>query len=124
MVDSPVGWVLAEDVARGHLLAYERGEAGKRYALCGEVAQFSTVLDRVCALWGSPHRARTLPPGTTLPPDAPVIAQRSAVYSRLGPMRVDDAQARAIGFTGRTLDEGLPLTVSWLRSLEQGGTAS
>ena len=117
IVDARVGWIVAEDVARGHLLAYQRGEAGKRYVLCGEVATFSTVLDRVCELWGSPHRVRALPPGTALPPDASIFARRSEVYGKLGPVRVDDAQARAIGFAGRGIDEGLRLTVEWLRSL-------
>ena len=119
IVDARVGWVLAEDVARGHLLAYERGEPGRRYVLCGEVATFSTVLDRVAELWGSPHRVRTLPPGSALPPDASLFARRSEVYGRLGPVRVDDAQARGIGFRGRGIDEGLRLTVGWLRSLEE-----
>jgi dihydroflavonol-4-reductase len=118
IVAARVGWVLAEDVAEGHLLAWEKGEAGKRYVLCGEVATFSTVLDRVAALWGSPHRVTALPPGTTLPADAIVFGRRSEVYGKLGPVRVDDTQARALGFRGRGLDVGLPLTVSWLRSFE------
>jgi hypothetical protein len=33
-------------------------------------------------------------------------------------VRVDDAQARALGVRGRGLDVGLPLAVSWLRSFE------
>jgi dihydroflavonol-4-reductase len=121
IVDAQVGWVLAEDVARGHLLAYERGVAGHRYVLCGEVATFSAVLNRVAERWGSPHRVRALPPGTALPPDAGLFARRSEVYGRLGPVRVDDAQARAIGFHGRGLAEGLPLTVDWLRRVADAG---
>src|SRR5581483_10379553 len=95
IVDAQVGWVLAEDVAEGHLLAYERGEAGKRYLLCGEVATFSTVLGKTAALWGTPLDVTALPPGTTLPEDASIFARRSEVYGKLGPVRVEDAQARA-----------------------------
>lgn len=115
VVDAPVGWVLAEDVARGHLLAWQRGESGRRYVLCGEVAPFSTVLDRACELWGSPHRVQALPPGSDLPSNAAPFARRSEVYGRLGPLHVDDAQARALGFTARGIDDGLRLTVEWLR---------
>jgi dihydroflavonol-4-reductase len=117
VVDAPVGWVLAEDVALGHLLAWERGEPGRRYLLCGEVASFSTVLNRTAELWGSPHRVQALPPGTTLPPDALPWARRSEVYGKLGPVRIDDAQARALGFQPRGIDEGLGITVDWLRTV-------
>jgi len=116
VVDAPVGWVLAEDLAIGHLLALERGEAGKRYLLCGEVATFSTVLDRAAELWGSPHRVQALPPGTTLRPGASAWARRSEVYGKLGPVSIDDSQARALGFQPRGIDEGLRITVEWLRT--------
>jgi dihydroflavonol-4-reductase len=114
IVDAPVGWVLAEDVARGHLLAFEKGEAGRRYVLCGEVAAFGSVLHRFAELTGSPHRVTVLPPGTTLSDDAPLFARRSEVYGKLGPVHVDDAQARALGFAPRGIDEGLSLTAVWL----------
>jgi dihydroflavonol-4-reductase len=114
IVDAPVGWVLAEDVARGHLLAFEKGEAGRRYVLCGEVAGFGQVLHRFAELTGSPHRVRTLPPGSALPDDAPLFARRSEVYGKLGPVHTDDTQARALGFTPRALGEGLALTATWL----------
>lgn len=114
IVDAPVGWVLAEDVARAHLLAFEKGEPGRRYVACGEVAGFGRVLHRFAELTGSAHRVRTLPPGTTLPDDAPLFARRSEVYGKLGAVRVEDAGARALGFTPRGVDEGLSLTAAWL----------
>lgn len=117
IVDAPVGWVLAEDVARGHLLAYEHGAAGRRYLLCGEVAPFSRVLDTYCRLAGSPHRVRAVPPGTTLGEDASLFARRSEVYGKLGPVSIDDAQARALGFTPRGVDEGLAITARWMSEL-------
>lgn len=114
VVDAPVGWVLAEDVARGHLLAYEKGEAGRRYVLCGEVAGFGSVLGRFAELMGSPHRVTAHPPGTTLPDDASLFARRSEVYGKLGGIHVEDAGARALGFTPRGVEEGLSLTAAWL----------
>lgn len=124
VVDAPVGWVLAEDVARGHLLAFEKGEAGRRYVLCGEVAGFGSVLDRFAELAGSPQRVTARPPGTTLADDAPLFARRSEVYGKLGAVHIDDAGARSLGFAPRSVDEGLSLTVGWLRAaniLRSGG---
>ena len=114
VVDSQVGWVLADDVARGQLLAFDKGEAARRYVLSGEVAGFGTVLTRFAELVGSPHRPKVRPPGTTLPADANLFAKRSEVYGKLGAVHIDDAQARALGFTAANLDEGLPLTARWL----------
>jgi dihydroflavonol-4-reductase len=114
IVDAPVGWVLAEDVARAHLLAYEKGESGRRYVLCGEIAGFGRVLHRFAEVTGSPHRVKTLPPGTTLPDDAPLFARRSEVYGKLGGVRIEDTQARALGFTPRDLEQGLSLTAAWI----------
>ena len=114
IVDAPVGWVLAEDVARGHFLAFEKGEAGRRYVLCGEVAGFGSVLDRFAELVGSQHRVAARPPGTTLPDDAPLFARRSEVYGKLGPVHIDDAQARGLGFHPKGVDEGLAITAAWL----------
>lgn len=117
IVDAPVGWVLAEDVARAHLLAYEKGEAGRRYVASGEVVPFGRVLHRFAELVGSPHRVKTLPPGTILPDDVALFARRSEVYGKLGPVRIEDPGARALGFTPRNIEEGLAITADWVKSL-------
>lgn len=114
VVDAKVGWVLASDAALGHLLAYQRGEPGRRYVLCGEVAGFGDVLHRYAELVGSPHRVRAVPPGSSLGPDASTFASRSEVYGKLGPVRVDDAGARALGFAPIGLADGLARTAAWL----------
>jgi dihydroflavonol-4-reductase len=121
IVDAPVGWVLVEDVARGHLLAFEKGDPGRRYVLCGEVATFGSVLGRFAELIGSPHRVTALPPGTTLPDDASLFARRSEVYGKLGAVHVDDAQARALGFDPNGVDEGLAITAAWLADRNDTG---
>lgn len=114
IVDTTVGWTLATDVARGQLAAYERGTAGHRYVLCGELASYPYVLDTYCELVGSPHRVRELPPGSELGPDAPPFADRSVVYGHLGGYRVQDAGARSLGFAPAGIDEGLAATARWL----------
>ena len=117
VVDSLVGWVLARDVAAGMLLAHQRGAPGRRYVLCGEVAGFGSVLHRYAELIGSPHRVPVLPPGSTLGPDASTFARRSEVYGMLGPVRVDDAGARALGFAPSGLADGLAITARWMADL-------
>ncbi|MDT7673088.1 MAG: dihydroflavonol-4-reductase [Pseudonocardiales bacterium] len=114
VVDATVGWVLAEDVALGHLLAYRHGRGGQRYVLCGEIAGFGAVLHRYAELVGSPHRVRALPPGSSLGPDASTFASRSEVYGKLGPVRVDDTGARALGFEPTGLADGLARTAAWM----------
>jgi dihydroflavonol-4-reductase len=116
VVDAPVGWVLAEDAAAGHLLALERGEPGRRYVLCGEVAPFGRVLHTFAGLVGG-ARVRTVPPGTELGPDAGTFARRSEVYGRFPPVRIDDRGARELGFSARGVDEGLALTAQWVGSI-------
>jgi dihydroflavonol-4-reductase len=115
IVDAPVGWVLAEDAAAGHLLVLERGEPGRRYVLCGEVAPFGRVLHAFADLVGG-RRVRTLPPGSELGADADTFARRSEVYGRFPPVRVDDRGARGLGFAPRGMDEGLALTARWLEA--------
>lgn len=116
VVDAPVGWVLAEDVARAHVLAFDKGEAGRRYVACGEIAPVGAVLSRFAELMDSPRRVTAHPPGTTLPDDASLFARRSEVYGKLAAVRVDDTQARSLGFTPRGIEEGLSLTAGWLQS--------
>lgn len=116
IVDAPVGWVLATDAAEGHLLVLERGEPGRRYVLCGEVATFGRVLHTFAAAVGG-QQVRTLPVGSSLDEDAGTFARRSEVYGRFPPVRVDDAGARAVGFAPHGVDEGLAITAAWTGSV-------
>ena len=116
VVDAPMGWVLAEDVAAGHVLALDRGEPGRRYVLCGEVAPMGSVLNAFVDRFGG-QRVRALPPGSSLGDDAGTFARRSEVYGKLPPVRVDDAGARALGFRPRGVDDGIALTAAWLKGL-------
>lgn len=116
VVDSAVGWVLAEDAAAGHLLAVDRGGSGRRYVLCGEVATFGRVLHAVAERLGG-RKVEALPPGSELPASAGTFARRSEVYGRFPSVRVDDTGARALGFAPRGVDEGIALTTDWLAGL-------
>lgn len=113
VVDAPVGWVLARDVAAGIALAWDSGEPGRRYVLCGEVATFGHVLHTFTDRVGG-HRVQTVPPGSSLGPDAGTFARRSEVYGQFPPVRVDDRGARALGFSPRGVADGIAITADWL----------
>ncbi len=66
-VDTGLNIVHVDDVAAGHLLAYERGNSGERYILGGQDMSLREILALIAALEGrSPPRVR-LPYGVVLP---------------------------------------------------------
>ncbi len=66
-VDTGLNIVHVDDVAKGHLLALERGQIGERYVLGGENLTLRTILSEVAALGGrKPPRIR-LPHAFVLP---------------------------------------------------------
>jgi dihydroflavonol-4-reductase len=66
-VDTGLNIVHVDDVAAGHLLAYERGKAGERYILGGDDLTLQTILAQISRLVGrKPPRIR-LPYAAVLP---------------------------------------------------------
>ena len=66
-VDTGLNIVHVDDVAAGHLLAFERGRAGERYILGGEDMTLQTILAQIALLAGrKPPRIR-LPYAAVLP---------------------------------------------------------
>jgi dihydroflavonol-4-reductase len=66
-VDTGLNIVHVDDVAAGHLLAFERGHTGERYILGGEDMSLRTILAEIARLTGrKPPRIR-LPYGAVLP---------------------------------------------------------
>jgi dihydroflavonol-4-reductase len=100
---SALNVVAVEDVARGHLLAYERGRAGRRYLLGGENLAMREVFGAICAAvgrraprvgvpWGLAYGAARLAGLLVREPSLLVLDElRVARW----PMRFDDARARA-----------------------------
>jgi dihydroflavonol-4-reductase len=60
-VQTGLNLVPVEDVARGHLLAAERGRVGERYLLGGRNMTFKAVLDTLAAVSGRPAPRVRLP---------------------------------------------------------------
>ena len=66
-VDTGLNIVHVDDVAAGHLLAFERGKTGERYILGGEDMTLRTILEQIARLVGrKPPRIR-LPYALVLP---------------------------------------------------------
>jgi dihydroflavonol-4-reductase len=77
-VDTCLNIVHVDDVAAGHLLAYERGQAGERYILGGEDMTLREILALISSLVGrKPPRVR-LPYGIVVP-----IAYLAEGYAKL-----------------------------------------
>jgi dihydroflavonol-4-reductase len=92
-VDTGLNIVHVDDVAAGHLLAYERGKSGERYILGGQDMTLREILGVIAALVG-----RT-PPTIRLP------------YAAILPLAyVAEAFARISGRSGRLTLEGLRMS--------------
>jgi dihydroflavonol-4-reductase len=92
-VDTGLNIVHVDDVAAGHLLAYERGKSGERYILGGQDMTLREILGVIASLVG-----RT-PPTIRLP------------YAAILPLAyVAEAFARVSGRSGRLTLEGLRMS--------------
>jgi dihydroflavonol-4-reductase len=92
-VDTGLNVVHVDDVAAGHLLAFERGQPGERYILGGEDMTLQTILAQIAGLVGrTPPRVR-LPYAAVLP----------VAY-------VAEAFARLSGRSGRVTLEGVRMS--------------
>jgi dihydroflavonol-4-reductase len=92
-VDTGLNIVHVDDVAAGHLLAYQRGASGERYILGGEDMTLQTILALVSRIVGRQ------PPRIRLP------------YAAVLPMAyLAEAVARVTGRSGRLTLEGVRLS--------------
>jgi dihydroflavonol-4-reductase len=126
-IDTGLNVVNVRDVAEGHLLACERGQAGERYILGSENMTLGGILKELAALTGRKAPTIELPyfvawtagmvtTGlaylTGIPPRAPMEAVRMAKKK----MWVTHAKAaRELGFTPRPAREALKDAVEWFQ---------
>jgi len=125
----PVSWVFADDIARGCILALDRGVAGERYMLDGrpeDVVSTAEACTRICELAGIDHRVVDIQPsddpevakvfGATLV----AIAAKAAKAAENPPVRrplTESKTYRRLGYDPISLDDGLKATIAWLRDL-------
>jgi len=92
-VDTGLNIVHVDDVAAGHLLAFERGKTGERYILGGEDMTLRTILEQIARLVGrKPPRIRL-----------PYIAVLPVAYAA-------EAMTKVTGRSGRVTLEGLRMS--------------
>jgi dihydroflavonol-4-reductase len=128
-VDTGLNLVHVDDVAQGHLLAFEHGRVGERYVLGGENLPLSRMLAMIADLMGRRAPRLRLPAGALLP-----VAFLAEAIARIGrgreplitadgvrmarkPMYFTSAKAeRELGYRSRPAVEGLRDAIAWYRS--------
>jgi dihydroflavonol-4-reductase len=128
VVDAQTNVVDVRDVAKGHVLAAERGRPGERYVLGGHDARWVELLERVAELSGVHHPLVVLPPGTAAVARAAEAAGMARIVSAEGialmaqNWRYSSAKARReLGYRARSLDRTLRDTIGWYRDLLDSG---
>lgn len=126
-VDTGLNIVHVDDVAAGHLLAYERGKAGERYILGGEDMSLREILGLIAALVGrKPPRVR-LPYGLVLP-IAYLAEGYAALTGRSGRITLEGVRmsrklmffssakaAQELGYRSRPPVEAFADAIRWFR---------
>jgi len=123
--ETALNWVAVDDVARGHLAAYDKGRSGERYILGGENLPLRTLLQRVGALVGRAAPRYTLPIWVPLAaayvdeailprfghrPTIPIDGVRMSRES----MYYDTSKAEIqLGYSPGPIDEAIRAAVRW-----------
>jgi dihydroflavonol-4-reductase len=127
-VDTGLNVVHVDDVAAGHLLAFERGQIGERYILGGENMALAEILTVIARLCGRPAPRLRLAHGLVLP-----LAHAAEAWARLtgggepfvtvdglrmAKKRMFFSSARAeheLGYRSRPAEAALADAVAWFR---------
>src|SRR3954469_24074107 len=128
VIDAPMNFVDAEDVASGHLLAAERGTPGERYILGGRNLTWPALVDRIAELSGEHYPVMILPrevsyvarvrealglPGVMSNEGYELMGQQWSFTSRRA--------ERQLVYRPRPIDETLQATIDWYRELIDAG---
>jgi dihydroflavonol-4-reductase len=122
----PVSWVYADDIARGCILALDKGVAGERYMLDGrpeDVVSIATACNRMCRIAGLDHEVVDVEPSDdpevakVFGPTLVAIAKKAAKGSQERKNLEDSKTYKRLGYRPISLDEGLTDTLEWLRAL-------
>jgi dihydroflavonol-4-reductase len=128
IVDGQTNAVDVRDVAKGHLLAAERGTPGERYVLGGHDLSWVELFERVARLSGVRNPLVVLPPETAavarvaegiglpglIPAEGLVLMAQNWRYS-------SRKARRELGYRARPLDRTLSDTIEWYRELIDSG---
>jgi len=127
-VDTGLNLVDVRDVARGHLLAAEKGRVGERYILGNRNLTLKEILDRLAGLTGLPSPATRLPHWIPLAVGAassalarvtgkPPRVSLDSVRMSMHRMFFDAGKAvRELGLPQTPVEEPLRRAVDWFRA--------
>jgi nucleoside-diphosphate-sugar epimerase len=117
-------WGHVEDIARGHILAMERGEPGRNYFICGPVHTLEAAVDLASDITGIPGprirlnptvvrvASRLVSPFDRLLPLPPAYtAEGLRVVGGTTYIGTNERARRELGWTVRPLREGLTETL-------------
>ena len=122
----PVSWVFAEDIARGCLLALDKGVAGERYMLDGrpeDVVSTAEACNRMCRVAGLDHHVVDVEASDdpelekVFGPTLVAIAKKAARGTPERRNLEDSKTYKRLGYSPISLDEGLATTFEWFRAL-------
>jgi dihydroflavonol-4-reductase len=127
-VDTGLNFVHVDDVAAGHLLAFEKGQIGERYILGGENLTLRQLLGTIAELAGRKAPRLRLPRAPLMP--LAYAAERVAHFTGKEPLLTLDglrmsryrmfftsAKAeRELGYRSRPYREGVVDALSWFRT--------
>lgn len=120
-------YVHVEDVVNGHVLAMQKGRSGERYILSGVNASYNDFFDKLAKASGKKVRLFPLPvwlmmvagyammARTKLTGKPPLLTPKW-IKKYLYDWSLDCSKAqKELGYTFRSLEEGLQQTVDWVR---------
>ena len=122
----PVSWVFAEDVARGCILALDRGASGERYMLDGQPedeVSTAAACNRICVLAGIDHRVEEVAPSNDpellemFGPTLLAIAFKLAAVQTSRTALQESKTHKRLRYDPISLDDGLLATVTWLHEI-------
>ncbi len=127
-VDTGLNIVHVDDVANGHLLAYQHGQVGERYVLGGENLSLQAILREIAAIVGRPVPRIRLPHNLILPVAyaaeaiaritngaEPFVAIDSVRMAKKRMYYSSEKAISALGYSARPACEALQDAIAWFR---------
>jgi len=127
-VDTGLNVVHVDDVATGHLLAFERGKIGERYILGASDMTLKEILTQLAAITGKPVPRFSLPHNLILPLVYLAeawgrLTRRSELFLTVDGIRMarkrmffsSEKARRELGYITRPVEEALRDAVDWFR---------
>ncbi len=128
-VDTGLNVVDVREVARGHLLAFEKGKPGERYILGGENLTLKQILDKLSAVTGIPAPTMRLPYVVALAAGVGDTVVTGKILHREPRVTIDavrmgrkkmwvrsDKAVRELGFRAMPVDDALRRAAEWFRA--------